>query len=91
VHLEPSQVQTVAELPTPAASEHSDRSTPVSASPGKAELMTWLHTLRGAGMSLQNIAHELNTRGVPTFSGKGHWQKGTIGNLLAQGGKGSLN
>jgi hypothetical protein len=58
--LEPSQVQTAAELPTPAASERSERFTPASASPSKAELMTWLHTLRGAGMSLQNMANELN-------------------------------
>jgi len=57
---------------------------PASASPNKAELMTWLRTLRGSGMSLQNIADELNTRGIPTLSGKGRWQKGTIGNLLAQ-------
>jgi paraquat-inducible protein B len=67
-------------------SEHPERSTalPASASLSKAELMTWLRTLRGSGMSLQQIAAELNTRGIPTLSGKGRWQKGTIGNLLAK-------
>jgi Recombinase len=70
----------------PERPERAERSMglPASASPNKAELMTWLRTLRGSGMSLQNIADELNTRGIPTLSGKGRWQKGTIGNLLAQ-------
>jgi hypothetical protein len=57
---------------------------PVLASPSKAELVTWLHTLQGSGMSLQHMADELNARGIPTLSGTGHWQKGTIGKLLAQ-------
>lgn len=72
----------------PERSEHPDRSTalPASASRSKAELVTWLRTLRGSGMSLQQIAAELNARGVPTLSGKGRWQKGTVGNLLAQEG-----
>jgi hypothetical protein len=34
--------------------------------------------------SLQTIASMLNAENVPTLSSKGHWQKGTIGNLLAQ-------
>jgi endonuclease YncB( thermonuclease family) len=33
----------------------------------------------------QVIANRLNAEGVPTLSGKGRWQKGTVGNLLAQG------
>jgi len=57
---------------------------PAIASPSKAELVTWLRTLRGSGMSLQNMAAELNARDIPTLSGKGRWQKGTIGKLLAQ-------
>jgi Recombinase len=71
----------------PERSEHSERSTalPAIASPSKAELVTWLRTLRGSGMSLQNIANELNARGIPTLSGKWKWQKGTIGNLLVRG------
>jgi hypothetical protein len=35
-------------------------------------------------LSLQHIADRLNADGVPTLSGKGKWQKGTIGNLLVQ-------
>ena len=30
------------------------------------------------------FATQLNAEGVPTLSGTGTWQKGTIGNLLAQ-------
>jgi hypothetical protein len=71
-------------LERPERSEHSERSTALRAiaSPSKAELVTWLHTLRGSGMSLQKIAAELNARDIPTLSGKGRWQKGTIGKLL---------
>jgi hypothetical protein len=36
------------------------------------------------GLSLQAIAAQLNAEGVPTLSHKGQWQKGAIGNLLAQ-------
>jgi hypothetical protein len=43
-----------------------------------------LRVLEAEGLSLQTIANRLNTEGVPTFSGKGRWQKGTIVNLLAQ-------
>jgi hypothetical protein len=49
------------------------------------------HDRRGAAAdhyaeepSLQVMADQLNTEGVPTFSGKGRWLKGTIGDLLAQ-------
>jgi hypothetical protein len=86
--LERSPVQIPPGLHTPAASERSERATPASASPSKADLMIWLHTLRGAGMSLQDMANELNARGVPTLSGKGRWQKGTIGKLLSQAEEG---
>jgi hypothetical protein len=37
------------------------------------------------GLFLQAIATQLNAEGVPTLNGKEHWQKGTVGNLLAQG------
>jgi Recombinase len=40
--------------------------------------------LRDAGLSLQQIADLFNAEGVPTLSGKGRWQKGTIGKLLAE-------
>jgi hypothetical protein len=41
-------------------------------------------TLKAEGLSLQKIADRFNRDGVPTLSGKGRWQKGTMGNLLAQ-------
>jgi hypothetical protein len=43
-----------------------------------------LRMLQAEGLSLQAIANRLNKDGIPTLSGKGRWQKGTIGNLLAQ-------
>jgi hypothetical protein len=52
--------------------------------PSRPELVRWLRTLRESGMSLQTIANQLNAQGIPTFSGKGLWQKATIGHLLAQ-------
>jgi excisionase family DNA binding protein len=50
----------------------------------KAAVLTRLRAMQAEGLSLQAIANRLNTEGVPTLSGKEHWQKGTIGNLLAQ-------
>jgi len=44
-----------------------------------------LRAMQAEGLSLQKIADRLNADGVPTLSGKGRWQKGTIGNLLAEG------
>ena len=46
-------------------------------------LRTWRERL-----SLQAIADQLNAEGIPTLSGKGCWQKGTVGNLLAQSPEG---
>jgi hypothetical protein len=40
--------------------------------------------MKAAGMNMQAIATQLNTEGVPTISGRGQWQKGTVANLLAQ-------
>lgn len=39
--------------------------------------------MQDEGLSLQAIANRLNSEGVSTLSGKGQWQKGTTGNLLA--------
>jgi len=49
----------------------------------KAEVVQRIRTLKSAGLSLQHIADRLNADGVPTLSGHGRWQKGTIANLLA--------
>lgn len=34
------------------------------------------------GLSTQQIADHLNQEGIPTFSGRGQWQRGTISNLI---------
>jgi Recombinase len=75
--------------------ERSEHSTVAPALPSTAEdkkpqgeqraaLLQGLRAMQSEGLSLQAIAHQLNAEGVPTLSGKGRWQKGTIGNLLAQ-------
>ena len=72
--------------------ERAERSIPANSSPpslspvrpkSKAALLQRLQALQAEGLSLQKIADRLNHEGVPTLSGKGRWQKGTIGNLLA--------
>jgi excisionase family DNA binding protein len=50
----------------------------------KARLVARLQALHAQGLSHQAIATQLNAECVPTRSGKGIWQKGTVGNLLAQ-------
>jgi hypothetical protein len=47
-------------------------------------VLTRLRAMQAEGLSLQKIADRLNADGVPTLSGKGRWQKGTISNLLAE-------
>jgi hypothetical protein len=54
------------------------------ATPDKAALLHKLRTLYAEGFSLQAMADRFNTEGIPTLSGRGQWQKGTIGRLLAQ-------
>jgi Recombinase len=51
----------------------------------KAAVLKRSRVMQAEGLSLQAIANRFNNEGVPTLSGKGRWQKGTIGNLLAQG------
>jgi Recombinase len=53
------------------------------ASVHKAALLRRIQALKSQRLSLQAIADRLNAEGVPTLSGKGRWQKGTIANLLA--------
>jgi excisionase family DNA binding protein len=50
----------------------------------KAALLARLQAMKGEGLSTQAIANRLNAEGVPTISGRGSWQKGTVGTLLAQ-------
>jgi excisionase family DNA binding protein len=65
--------------------QRSIHATPIS-SPNKAGLLTRMRALRKSGLSFQAIADQLNAEGIPTLSGKGRWQKGTIANLLTQKG-----
>jgi hypothetical protein len=80
----------------PERPERAERSIPASLSPpslsplrpeSKAAVLQRLQALQAEGLSLQKIADRLNKEGVPTLSGKGRWQKGTIGNLLTQEGR----
>ena len=48
----------------------------------KAALVTRLHQMRANGLSLSQIAGQLQAEGLPTLSGKGQWQKGTVDKLL---------
>jgi hypothetical protein len=74
-------------------SAHAERSTAAPALgsaregqkvPDKRVVLQRLRTMQAEGLSLQAIANRLNNEGLPTLSGKGRWQKGTIGRLLAQ-------
>ena len=38
--------------------------------------------MRARGMSLKAMVDQLQAEGVPTLSGKGQWQKGTVDKLL---------
>jgi excisionase family DNA binding protein len=51
----------------------------------KAALVSRLRAMQAQGLSHHAIATRLNAEGVPTLTGRGQWQKGTVGNLLAQG------
>jgi excisionase family DNA binding protein len=51
---------------------------------GKSAILVRLRTMQAEGLSLQAMANRLNDEGIPTLSGRGRWQKGTIGNMLAE-------
>jgi len=50
--------------------------------PDKAALVARLQQMRASGLSLSQIAGQLQAEGLPTLSGKGQWQKGTVDKLL---------
>jgi hypothetical protein len=52
--------------------------------PDKDALMARLQQMRASGLSLQQIADQLNAEGLPTLSSKGRWQKGTVAKLLTK-------
>jgi hypothetical protein len=59
-----------------------DTSTQQPDLPDKAALVARLHQMRANGLSLSQIAGQLQAEGLPTLSGKGQWQKGTVDKLL---------
>jgi excisionase family DNA binding protein len=50
----------------------------------KADLVARLQAMKAKGLTLQAIATQLNAEGVPTISGRGRWQAGTISNALRE-------
>ena len=60
----------------------SDTSAQQPGIPDKAALVARLHRMRASGLSLSQIASQLQAEGLPTLSGKGQWQKGTVDKLL---------
>jgi excisionase family DNA binding protein len=72
-------VLTLVETPAPSAP-----AAEVTPQARKAALVSRLRAMHAQGLSQQTIATRLNAEGVPTLSGKGTWQKGTVSNLLAQ-------
>src|SRR5688572_28715066 len=67
---------------TPSTPERSAHSIPTTND--KKSVLTPRRAMQ-EGLSRQAIAHRLHHAGVPTLSGNGRWQKGTIGKRLAQG------
>jgi Recombinase len=65
----------------PSAAQSKTASPPAT----KATVLQRLRAMQAEGLSLQAMANRLNSEGMPTLSGKGQWQKGTIGKWLAQG------
>ncbi|MBW2149659.1 MAG: recombinase family protein [Deltaproteobacteria bacterium] len=55
---------------------------------GRKEVLQMIKDLQKQGMSQRQIAEHLNNQNIPTFSGRGIWQRGTISNLIKkeQGG-----
>ena len=52
----------------------------------QAQVLAQLQEMKTAGMSLKQLEDRMNQSGIPTFSGHGKWQKGTIGKLLKKYG-----
>jgi excisionase family DNA binding protein len=83
-------VERLAERFTDQRTGHGERSmerSKLAITDHKAAVLTRLPVMQAEGLSLQAIANRLNNEGIPTLSGNGRWQKGTIGNLLAQAGR----
>jgi hypothetical protein len=49
--------------------------------PERAQTVERIQRMRATGISCQTIADALNREGVPTLSGRGQWQPGTVQKL----------
>ncbi len=58
---------------------------PINDATDRDKAMERVRQLRDTGASFQQIAGTLNREGIPTLSGRGQWQGGTVGRLLTKG------
>ena len=68
----------------PIQSSEPPRHAPRIIADDKAALLQRLRDMQVEGLSQQAMADRLNNEAVPTLSGKGRWQRGTISRLLTQ-------
>lgn len=57
---------------------------PINETPERLAALERVRRLRETGASFQQIASTLNLEGIPTLSGRGQWQPGTVGKLLGE-------
>ena len=62
--------------------QSTDGNTVLQPSLDKAAMVARLRQMRAGGMSLSQIADQLQAEGLSTLSGRGQWQKGTVAKLL---------
>ena len=62
--------------------QNTDGDTVLQPSLDKAAMVARLRQMRAGGMSLSQIADQLQAEGLSTLSGRGQWQKGTVAKLL---------
>ena len=74
------------QAPTPATNGTSPPLIPAAVTPQKRKEVPFLRLLamEAEGLSHRAMADRLNTERVPTISGGGQWQPGTVGKLLAE-------
>jgi hypothetical protein len=78
---EPVQVQTKSEsqgleVPPEILEYHGKPKIP------KEVVLPWLNQSYQTGYGFKDMATALNNAGIPTTSGRGQWQRGTIGNMV---------
>lgn len=78
-----AQMNRIEHRPEPAKMEPPPRAT-AKPSPDRKEVLSRIQELHKQGLSHLKIAGELNSQGLPTFSGRGQWQAGTVQKLLKQ-------